>query len=77
MKNYRLSGSWAFSLLVLLNVTFGGAALAQYSQELGKLAPEALKPAQYKHFRNYHRMRGWVYALHHLLVTGKPMAPFP
>ena len=32
---------------------------------------------QYKHFRNYHRMRGWVYALHHLLTTGKPMAPFP
>lgn len=32
---------------------------------------------QYKHFRNYHRIRGWVYALHHLLTTGKPMAAFP
>ena len=34
-----------------------------------------IKMEQYSHFRNYHRMRGWVYALHHLLTTGKPMAP--
>ena len=36
---------------------------------------DTIRMEQYKHFRNYHRMRGWVYALHHLLATGKPMAP--
>lgn len=36
---------------------------------------DTIKMEQYKHFRNFHRMRGWVYALHHLLATGKPMAP--
>jgi len=35
----------------------------------------SIKMEQYSHFRNYHRLRGWVYALHHLLTTGKPMAP--
>jgi glyoxylase-like metal-dependent hydrolase (beta-lactamase superfamily II) len=38
---------------------------------------DSITMPQFKHFRNYHRMRGWVYALHHLLTTGKPMAPFP
>ena len=36
---------------------------------------DTIKMSQYSHFRNYHRMRAWVYALHHLLTTGKPMAP--
>jgi cyclase len=36
---------------------------------------DTIRMEKYKHFRNYHRMRGWVYALHHLLSTGKPMAP--
>jgi cyclase len=36
---------------------------------------ETVKMEKYKDFRNYHRMRGWVYALHHLLTTGKPLAP--
>jgi hypothetical protein len=35
---------------------------------------ETIQMENYKHFRNYHRMRGWVYALHHLFATGKPMA---
>lgn len=38
---------------------------------------DLVRMPQYSHFRNYHRMRGWVYALHHLLTTGKPMAPYP
>jgi glyoxylase-like metal-dependent hydrolase (beta-lactamase superfamily II) len=38
---------------------------------------DTIKMQQYSHYRNYHRMRGWVYALHHLLTTGKPMAPYP
>ena len=38
---------------------------------------DAIRMPQYSHYRNYHRMRGWVYAVHHLLTTGKPMAPFP
>ena len=38
---------------------------------------DSIRMPQYSHYRNYHRMRGWVYALHHLLTTGKPMAPFP
>ena len=38
---------------------------------------DTIKMSQYSHFRNYHRMRGWVYALHHLLTTGKPMAAYP
>ena len=38
---------------------------------------ETVKMQQYSHYRNFHRMRGWVYALHHLLTTGKPMAPYP
>lgn len=38
---------------------------------------DLVRMPQYSHFRNYHRMRGWVYALHHLLSTGKPMAPYP
>jgi cyclase len=36
---------------------------------------ETVKMEKYKDYRNHHRMRGWVYALHHLLTTGKPMAP--
>lgn len=38
---------------------------------------DTIRMSQYSHYRNYHRMRGWVYALHHLLTTGKPMAPYP
>lgn len=38
---------------------------------------DTIKMQQYSHFRNYHRMRGWVYALHNLLTTGKPMAQYP
>ncbi len=38
---------------------------------------DTIRMPQYSHYRNYHRMRGWVYALHHLLTTGKPMAPYP
>ena len=38
---------------------------------------ETIKMQQYSHYRNFHRMRGWVYALHQLLTTGKPMAPYP
>jgi glyoxylase-like metal-dependent hydrolase (beta-lactamase superfamily II) len=38
---------------------------------------DTIRMEQYSHFRNYHRMRGWVYALHHLLTTGKPMAVYP
>lgn len=38
---------------------------------------DTIRMQQYSHFRNYHRMRGWVYALHHLLTTGKPMAVYP
>jgi glyoxylase-like metal-dependent hydrolase (beta-lactamase superfamily II) len=38
---------------------------------------DTIKMQQYSHYRNYHRMRGWVYALHHLLTTGKPMAAYP
>jgi glyoxylase-like metal-dependent hydrolase (beta-lactamase superfamily II) len=38
---------------------------------------DTIKMEQYSHYRNYHRLRGWVYALHHLLTTGKPMAPYP
>jgi glyoxylase-like metal-dependent hydrolase (beta-lactamase superfamily II) len=36
---------------------------------------DTIRMPQYSHYRNYHRLRGWVYALHHLLTTGKPMAP--
>jgi glyoxylase-like metal-dependent hydrolase (beta-lactamase superfamily II) len=36
---------------------------------------DTIRMPQYSHYRNYHRMRGWVYALHNLLTTGKPMAP--
>jgi glyoxylase-like metal-dependent hydrolase (beta-lactamase superfamily II) len=38
---------------------------------------DTIRMQQYSHYRNFHRMRGWVYALHHLLTTGKPMAPYP
>ena len=38
---------------------------------------ETIRMEKYSHYRNYHRMRGWVYALHHLLTTGKPMAQYP
>jgi glyoxylase-like metal-dependent hydrolase (beta-lactamase superfamily II) len=38
---------------------------------------DTIKMEQYSHYRNYHRLRGWVYALHHLLTTGKPMAQYP
>ncbi len=38
---------------------------------------DTIKMQQYSHYRNFHRMRGWVYALHHLLTTGKPMAAYP
>lgn len=36
---------------------------------------DTIRMEKYKHYRNYSRIRGWVYALHHLLSTGKPMAP--
>jgi len=36
---------------------------------------DTIRMPQYGHYRNYHRLRGWVYALHNLLTTGKPMAP--
>jgi hypothetical protein len=36
---------------------------------------DTIRMPQYSLYRNYHRLRGWVYALHHLLTTGKPMAP--
>jgi cyclase len=39
-----------------------------------QLADE-IKMPQYAHFRNYHRMRGWVFTTHHLITTGKPLAP--
>ena len=38
---------------------------------------DTIKMEKYSGYRNYHRLRGWVYALHHLLTTGKPMAPYP
>lgn len=36
---------------------------------------DTIRMEKYQHYRNYSRIRGWVYALHHLLSTGKPMAP--
>jgi len=56
-----------------LNAVKAGVAEGKSRDELA----ESIKMEQYSHFRNYHRMRGWVYALHHLLVTGKPMAQYP
>jgi glyoxylase-like metal-dependent hydrolase (beta-lactamase superfamily II) len=38
---------------------------------------DTIKMQQYGQFRNYHRMRRRVFALHRLLTAGKPMAPFP
>jgi glyoxylase-like metal-dependent hydrolase (beta-lactamase superfamily II) len=38
---------------------------------------DTIKMQHYSHFRNYHRLRAWVYGVHHLLATGKPMAPYP
>ncbi len=57
----------------LLTAVRAGIAEGKNRDELA----DNIKMQQYSHFRNYHRMRGWVYALHHLLTTGKPMAPFP
>lgn len=48
-----------------------GIAAGKSREELA----ETIKMPQYSHFRNYHRMRGWVFALHNLLTTGKPLAP--
>jgi hypothetical protein len=48
-----------------------GIAAGKSREELA----ETIKMPQYSSFRNYHRMRAWVYAAHHLLTTGKPMAP--
>jgi hypothetical protein len=38
---------------------------------------DTIRMQEYSHYRNYHRIHGWTYALHHLLTTGKPMAPYP
>ena len=35
-----------------------------------------IRMQEHSHYRNYHRTRGWVYALHHPLTTGKPMASY-
>jgi len=48
-----------------------GIAAGKSREELA----ESIKMPQYSSFRNYHRMRAWVYAAYHLLTTGKPMAP--
>jgi len=48
-----------------------GIAAGKTREELA----ETVKMEQYSDYRNYHRMRGWVFALHHLLTTGKPLAP--
>jgi len=54
-----------------LNEVKAGIAAGKSRDELA----DSIRMPQYSHFRNYHRMRGWVYATHHLLTTGKPMAP--
>ena len=54
-----------------LKVMKDGIAAGKSREELA----ETIKMPQYSHYRNYHRMRGWVFALHHLLTTGKPLAP--
>ena len=56
-----------------LNAVKAGIAEGKSRDELA----DTIKMQQYSHYRNFHRMRGWVYALHHLLTTGKPMAPYP
>jgi cyclase len=56
-----------------LNAVKAGMAEGKSRDELA----DTIKMQQYSHFRNYHRLRGWVFAVHHLLVNGKPMAPFP
>ena len=48
-----------------------GIAAGRTREELG----DTIRMEQYKHFRTSHRLRGWVFALHHLLTTGKPLAP--
>ncbi len=54
-----------------LNEVKAGIAVGKSRDELA----DSIRMPQYSHYRNYHRMRGWVYAAHHLLTTGKPMAP--
>jgi glyoxylase-like metal-dependent hydrolase (beta-lactamase superfamily II) len=54
-----------------LKVVRAGIAEGKSRDELA----DTIRMPQYSHYRNYHRLRGWVYALHHLLTTGKPMAP--
>ena len=56
-----------------LKAVRGGIAQGKSRDELA----DTIRMEQYSHYRNYHRMRGWVYALHHLLTTGKPMAAYP
>ena len=56
-----------------INEVKAGIAAGKSRDELA----DSIRLTQYSHFRNYHRMRGWVYAAHHLLTTGKPMAPLP
>ena len=48
-----------------LNEMKAGIAKGMSRDELA----DAIRMPQYSHYRNYHRMRGWVYALHHLLTT--------
>ncbi len=56
-----------------LNEVKAGIAAGKSRDELA----DSIRMPQYSHFRNYHRMRGWVYATYHLLTTGKPMAAYP
>jgi glyoxylase-like metal-dependent hydrolase (beta-lactamase superfamily II) len=54
-----------------VNAVRAGIAEGRSRDELA----DTIKMEKYSSYRNYHRMRGWVYAAHHLLTTGKPMAP--
>jgi glyoxylase-like metal-dependent hydrolase (beta-lactamase superfamily II) len=54
-----------------LKVMKEGIAAGKTREQLA----EEIRMPQYAHFRNYHRMRGWVFATHHLLTTGQPLAP--
>ena len=54
-----------------INEVRAGIAAGKGRDELA----DTIKMEKYSSYRNYHRMRGWVYAAHHLLTTGKPMAP--
>src|SRR5688500_5582676 len=56
-----------------LRAVRGGIAQGKSRDELA----DTIRMEQYSHYRNYPRMRGWVYALHHLLTTGEPMAAYP